>query len=383
MDMRKATKSELLFEIERLNGRLKELESRENNCEISLQNCRMQEDRFRALYMGMPVPALTWQFRDDGFFLADYNEAAADYTGDALKKFIGVPATEVYSDRPDIVADISRCYRGRQIISREMSYRLFSTGEDRYISYAHAYVPSDLVLSHILDITEIKEIQDELSKSRKELSDLYEKQLNVLETERKRIALELHDGVGQYLSSVKISAENLLGRLESKGMFYESGMVSSCVDIVKEAIRDVRKMSMDLRPSILDDLGIIATINWSVREFSKMHSAITVHNEIEVCEDDVPERLDITIYRILQEALNNIVRHSDANQIWIRLAREKGGISMVIRDNGRGFVVGDIYSGHRGLGIAGMRERAKFSGGSFKISSKIGLGTYIKISWQA
>jgi signal transduction histidine kinase len=139
---------------------------------------------------------------------------------------------------------------------------------------------------------------------------------------------------------------------------------------------------MSLRPSILDDLGILATINWFCRQFESTYSKIRIRKEIEIEEGEVPDSLKIVIYRVLQEALNNIAKHSKASMVLLILGKRDMGIQLVIRDSGEGFDLAEAQSrSGRGLGLDSMRERTELSGGIFSIESSKGKGTVIRASW--
>jgi signal transduction histidine kinase len=135
---------------------------------------------------------------------------------------------------------------------------------------------------------------------------------------------------------------------------------------------------MNLRPSLLDDLGLLATIEWFAREYQNTYPTIRIEKQTEIEETQVPDPLKAVIYRILQEAMNNIAKHSKANLVSISLMGKKDGIELVIEDNGIGF---DMESIKRGLGLGSMKERAEFSGGSFDMESVRGKGTLIRASW--
>ncbi len=141
---------------------------------------------------------------------------------------------------------------------------------------------------------------------------------------------------------------------------------------------------MGLRPAILDDLGILATINWYCREFQRIYP-IRIEKHIEIQEEGVPKRLKTDIYRILQEGLNNVAKHSHANLVILSLRNTENKIELIIKDNGTGFDPDDLSSSEisgRGLGLRSMRERTEISGGVFSISSAKGRGTTIRASWS-
>ena len=134
----------------------------------------------------------------------------------------------------------------------------------------------------------------------------------------------------------------------------------------------------DLRPSVLDDLGIVATLSWFCREWQNTYSHICVERQVEISEGEVPDSLKAVIYRISQEALNNIAKHSKACKVVFSLRKGRQRIELNVRDNGHGV---DLDHVRRGLGLYTMRERAEYSGGSFDIESAVGKGTTIRVSW--
>ena len=204
------------------------------------------------------------------------------------------------------------------------------------------------------------------------------------EEERKRIALELHDGIGQNLSAIKYRVENALEEMRQRKPANEVKSLEPVVSVVQDAVEEVRRISMNLRPSILDDLGILATISWFCREVEETYSGIRIEKRININEDDVPDSLRIVIYRLLQEALNNMAKHSQANLVHLVLERMDENIEMKVMDNGVGFEMEEVRSEERskvGLGLASMKERVKLSGGSFSVESKKGVGTTVRASW--
>ncbi len=143
-------------------------------------------------------------------------------------------------------------------------------------------------------------------------------------------------------------------------------------------------MTMDLRPATLDDLGILATIAWFCREFQETYRKRQNPKRDRPRETDIPESLKTVIYRVLQEALNNVAKHSGADSVTIFLTKRNGTIELTIEDNGRGFVLKealDIDGSKRGFGLGSMKERIELSGGSFSLESVRREGTTIRASW--
>jgi signal transduction histidine kinase len=150
--------------------------------------------------------------------------------------------------------------------------------------------------------------------------------------------------------------------------------------MVQNGVEETRRIMTNLRPSILDDLGILATVNWFCREFQKVYPHIQIQRQIEVQEQEVPDSLKVVIFRILQEAMNNIAKHSRANTVVLGLARKNDRIILRIQDNGVGF---DPENCRKGLGLSSMKERTKLSGGIFILESGPGKGSHMEVRWPA
>ena len=228
----------------------------------------------------------------------------------------------------------------------------------------------------VMDLTERKRAEQELKESEERLRYLSAQLLVTQENERKLIANEIHDGLGSSLGAIKFRMEQVL----QKGGI---GDPENIIPSIQNAIEESRRIQMALRPSSLDDLGILPTLNWFFREFQKTYPSIHIKNQINIEEKDVPDTLKTVIYRICQEAFNNIAKHSKAEVVTLSL-RKTDKIELAIEDNGRGFNLGEKLSPenhNRGLGLTTMRERAELTGGSFAIESIHGSGTTIRVSW--
>jgi PAS domain S-box-containing protein len=236
----------------------------------------------------------------------------------------------------------------------------------------------------IRDTTEQVQTAQALRESRDELQRLSGLLVTIQEDERRRIALDLHDGLGQSLSLIKLSLENT-AKLLAEGATSEAGeSLQQLIPRVKEALTEVRRVSTELRPSILDDLGILPTLSWFFREFEAACGGIAIEKVFNVAEHEVPVPLQITLYRILQEATNNILKHAGADRMRVQLERLDGVLQLLIEDNGCGFdpdSIECVEGQGRGLGLFSMRKRASLSGGNYHLASTPGQGTRISVSW--
>jgi signal transduction histidine kinase len=234
-------------------------------------------------------------------------------------------------------------------------------------------------------MTKRRQAEQALRESGKELRILSNQLLSAEEKERKRIARELHDGIGQALSAIKFSVENSLRQLRNEADPSELKSLEAVIPLTQKTIEEVRRIVKDLRPSILDDLGILATITWFCREFQNVYNGIRITREVDIEEGDIPSPLKTVIYRILQEALNNVAKHSLADLVRLSLKKSAGRIELEIQDNGVGFDLAKAISlnpSQRGFGLASMRERAELAGGVFSIKSISDTGTVMRVVWE-
>ena len=253
------------------------------------------------------------------------------------------------------------------------------------------------------DVTERKQAQEALEKSYEELEQrvnertaelkeaneqlrsLSAQLINSQESERKRVAQELHDSVGQTLSALKFRVENILRQSGENSDYDHFQSLKSLVPQIRESIVEINRIGRGLRPSMLDDLGVLAALSWFCREFAVTYPDIHIEQKIAVEEDDVPENLKVVIYRVLQESLNNIAKHSRAALVGLSLKKTNKTLEFSIKDNGSGFDLEHALSqvGEKsGLGLAGMMKRIDLSGGVCNITSEEKKGTQINALWQ-
>ena len=210
--------------------------------------------------------------------------------------------------------------------------------------------------------------------ARSQLENLSARLVQAQEMERRSLARELHDEVGQALSAVLIELRNLSIGLATQSEELLSKHVETIKGLVENAIRTVRNMSLLLRPSMLDDLGLIPALQWQAREVSRQ-TCMDVTVATDLTSEDLPDEYKTCIYRVVQEALHNCSTHSNATAVRIKVQQEPKRLSLSIRDNGRGF---DVKQS-KGLGLLGIEERVAHLGGKCEIHSEPGSGTVLAI----
>jgi PAS domain S-box-containing protein len=223
------------------------------------------------------------------------------------------------------------------------------------------------------DVTQRRQEENEILRSRQELRDLTARLQLVREEERTDIAREVHDELGQALTGLKIDLAWLKPRLADRPALAER--VQSIIVRIDGAMDAVRRIATDLRPSVLDDLGLVAAVEWQTQEFERS-TGITAHLEVQATYPELDDACATTVFRILQETLTNVARHAHATRVKIALQVSTQQLVLEVRDNGRGISEGEIAS-PRSLGLVGSRERAIACGGELIIRGIRNHGTIV------
>ncbi|MBN1850195.1 MAG: response regulator [Deltaproteobacteria bacterium] len=223
-----------------------------------------------------------------------------------------------------------------------------------------------------------------IQKSERGLRELSSRLVEAQERERMRLAKELHDSIGANLAAIKYMLEAKQLQMGGENEPPEGPTLEKITDLLRETIVESQRIATNLRPSILDDMGILAAIQWVVRKSQEVYSSIHIETEIKIMEEDVPESLKIIILRIIQEALNNAAKHSEADTIHLSLEKDGGFLTLLVKDNGKGFHPERLQTRNNlsgGMGLQGMRERAELYGGIFQIDTAEGKGCALKAKW--
>jgi signal transduction histidine kinase len=214
----------------------------------------------------------------------------------------------------------------------------------------------------------------EVLKARVSLEQLSARLVEAQEHERRTISRELHDQVGQTLNALLVDAANLAKRIppdDIRSLRYLDNIRS----FADSSVNSIRDIALLLRPSMLDDLGLIPALEWQARELSR-RSGIHVKVSAEDVTDSLPDEMRTCVYRVVQEALNNIQRHSGAKAVAVTVRQHEGVLSFSVEDDGSGFDAERT----RGLGRLGMEERVRQLGGQFEIQSTPGKGTILRVT---
>jgi PAS domain S-box-containing protein len=326
------------------------------------------------------IPTMAWTVRPDG--VVDFvNQRWLDNTGLSFEEEIKEPTRVIHPDDLPRVMEKWLADMAAGVPSEdEMRLR---QGDGKYRWFLVRTVPLRDELGNIIkwfgtstDIEDRKRAEDALQCSLDELRALAARLQSVREEERTRVAREIHDELGQALTAIKFESASLIRDLpvNAKNQVNRAECIMKLAD---ETIHTVRRISTELRPGVLDDLGLMAAIEWAAAEFQNRTG---IGCRLDLPEDDIviDRERATALFRILQETLTNVARHSSATRVNIRLAEEERSLVLEVNDNGKGISKEELSSG-RSLGILGMRERALMLGGGIAISGAPDEGTTIEV----
>jgi signal transduction histidine kinase len=215
---------------------------------------------------------------------------------------------------------------------------------------------------------------EDVLEARSALRDLSTRLVEVQEHERKALSRELHDEIGQAVSALLLAVGNVAATISPETVTEAKEQLGDIRRVAEKTVAVVRDMSLLLRPSMLDDLGLIPALEWQAREMSRTNNLRVTINADSVPED-LPDEPRTCVYRVVQEALRNVIRHAKANTVQIHLAHDNSALRLTIQDDGEGF----SPERERGVGILGMEERVRHLNGVFKMTSQPGQGTTITV----
>jgi PAS domain S-box-containing protein len=338
------------------------------------------EEKFRNISEQLPIPIFVFSEKGETRFL---NNAFVDTFGYTKED---IPARMVWLNKayPDVhlrnqvITDYEKTKKLHPEKTRSISqYEVICKDGEKKIIEFFMSIGDKNVYVVANDISGKVKAEQELKQSHHQLRELSSYLENIREEERKHISREIHDELGQQLTLVKLDLLQMSKKLkpEEEEMIEKMKQVDQ---LLAETMRSVRKIATQLRPSILDNLGLVSALEWQSREFEKNFGIRCIFESL-LNEPNFSTKQSNALFRIYQEALTNIARHAGATQVDAVLSQEDARFVLEIRDNGKGFRMEDM-PGKKTLGLNGMRERALMIDGDFQIESAPGKGTYIHIS---
>ncbi len=288
-------------------------------------------------------------------------------------------------DRDLVLSTVKNSIKNREPYS--FYYRVLRPDGDERIAQSRGHIVSDeggepiRVFGATQDVTELKRAEERLKATSEQLRALSASLQSAREEEGIRIAREIHDELGSALTSLRWDLEGM------EKAFSESGKQSQVTALKKKvtgllgltdtAINIVRRIASELRPSVLDDLGLVVAIKWQAQQFQD-RTGIVVHCDCPLDDVDLNQEQSTAVFRIFQEALTNILRHAQATRVDVTMVKEAGTLVLTIGDNGRGITEAE-KSGQLSIGLLGMRERAHLIGGEIDITGVEGEGTAVTV----
>ena len=326
-------------------------------------------------------------FLDRDFNFIRVNEAYADADERDASEFPGRNHFELYpSDARAIFERVVQTKTPFETVERPFTYPDHPEWGTTYWDWSlvpilDAEGEVEFLVLSLKDVTERKQAQQELERSRQELRELAAHVQTAREQERAEVAREIHDELGQVLTGLEMDLAWLHTRLAENdegsrhALLDKLDAMSSLVDTT---IESVQRIAAELRPGVLDDFGLLAAIEWQAQEFEK-RAGIPCTLLLAIEDIHLEDAASTALFRIVQEALTNVARHAEATTVAISLKQEGDTLHLKVKDNGKG-IAEDAMTGSASLGILGMRERARFLGGEVSITGLAKKGTTVEVT---
>lgn len=371
----------------------------------AMENLRESETRYRSLFEHMleGFAYCRMLFDDHGhpedFIYLNVNDAFGELTG--LQGVIGKRVTEVIPRIKEETPELFEIYGRVSLTGRPERFEIDIKSLGLYLSIS-VYSPAKGYFVAVFDnISERKGAEEALQKQTlelqyltetleervrertAELADLSSRLVSAQENERRRVSYDLHDHAWQVLVAIRFEIERLFNNRDQMNQAAFRERQNKVMDSLLEAVGKIRSMQGDLWPYVLDDIGILATIDWYCREFEKNHPGLAIERQDDLNENEIPSSAKIVIYRVLQEALSNVAKHSRAGRVILHLREKDRRLEFTIEDDGIGFDLEEVVkrSPWGGLGLLNIKARTELSNGLFEIKSVKGQGTTVRASW--
>ncbi|MBE9574228.1 MAG: HAMP domain-containing protein [Proteobacteria bacterium] len=357
---------------------------------------RKSEEKLSNILRGSPIPIFVI---DNIHRVIYWNRALEDYSGIKAEEIIRTDQhwKAFYDEKRPCMADllvdgkiddIPQWYPGRSRVSDlvEGAYeatgyfpRLGNGGKWLYFTAAPLKDSQGRLIGAVetlQDITETKKAEEQIKLLSAQVIEIEEK-------ERESLSREIHDNIGQLLFALKMGLSRANKKIPDE-LSSVKDRLAELTDLVNRLIREIRGLSHALHPPQIEDLGLVSALEGLCQDF-KSYSEITIRCNFDKIEKPLSSIMNITIYRLFQEGLNNVLKHSHATEAKLTLTSSEGTIQAIVEDNGVGFVVDDVLSSPqntKSLGLISMRERVALIGGELQVSSELGKGTIIRVSFR-
>ncbi|MBO9659719.1 MAG: PAS domain S-box protein, partial [Chitinophagaceae bacterium] len=341
------------------------------------EKLRNSEQKYKLLFESNPLPM--WMLSLPEYHITEVNTAALEQYGYERAEFL---ALDIFNLRPDDDVELLRATTNRQFRGIYYAGTWRHKKKDGTILYVDIVThdiyyegkPTRLVLAN--EVTEQHLAEERLKEAYDQTRKLTDHLQTVREEERMHIAREIHDELGQLLTVLKMDVSWLNRKLQPTTEPVQEKL-KELLSLIDTTVKKVRHISSELRPSLLDDLGLVAAMEWHIEEFQK-RSGIELESDLPSTELILPEPVKIGLFRILQESLTNVARHSGAQRVIVTLLQKENTLILTIEDNGKGFDAENNKK--KTLGLLGMKERTLMIGGEYKITGVPGKGTTVDVS---
>ncbi len=351
------------------------------------------EKKYRELYEDNPTMYFTVEAEGT---IVSVNKFGAGQLGYKTEELVGQSVLKVFhpEDRASVWDQFQYCLQNPgQVMSWEFR-KIRKDGTALWVrESARVLVKGDnkkVLLVVCEDVTDRKSIENKLKiygarleKSNQELRLVPSKLIAAQEEERRRLSTDLHDSVGQTLAALKYRMEHIVVSLQNGKSKDALKAAEEFIPTLQQSIDEIRNIYMGLHPSMLDNMGLIATLGWLRSQLMRIRPECHVELTVEIPEQTIPQGLRIAIFRIVQEGLNNVLKHSRAHRVEISLSKVEQSLELIISDDGVGMDPEQVLQGStaRGLGLTGMQERAELTDGRLSIHSSPDKGTSIRVCW--
>jgi PAS domain S-box-containing protein len=341
------------------------------------------EERFREL--ADLLPQTVFEIDEEGNFLFANRHAfeSTGYTQEDLDRGLNSIQLFVPRDRDRMRENVRRRLTGERFGGTE--YKVLRKDGSTFpaVVYSARIIREGRVKGLrgvVIDLTDLKQTENALRESEKRLRLLYSRLLEAQEEERKRLARDLHDGFGQCLAVLKLNSRIVKECCEGIDPKVDE-IADKSISLLSDMIEELRQITTGLRPGMLDHLGLIPTLeSYMATLFEGLD--VEVHFSADGFDNRIDPDVEVNLYRIVQEALNNVVKHANAKNVWLTLKQNHSRLIVLIEDDGRGFDPARVEENSSGQGLLGLRERVGFFDGHFSLDSAPGRGCKIRIEME-